>query len=296
MRLEKLVRDVLPSFTEEIIPVYRSVSVPVQISMSCRQLSPKERANFMGLFYECMTRALYGGKLNDLDYEVNWRNGERVSGTVRPDIINHKDGIAQDSKACCSGSECVISLKQFEGYRFLQSSNPDFQYLFPIYRHGLKGIKSAPTEGFTEKGIVLELARKTFHSVVLPLSVLIKMKEIPYVGGLNISRITETKNWRTSLNLKSSVINRFLFDPKGVLGIIGLNSEEFEIQRYRSPEELKICGVRIRPFPILRILNRDNSGWAEKFIFDYERELEREAGYRDTDDVPLFEESKDVPF
>jgi len=297
MRLEKLIGEVMPLHTEVLEAAYKNVSVPVQSRIWGRNLSPKERGEFMGLFYECVTRAIYGGELNDTDHEVLWRDGERVNGATRPDVIDVVGGIAQDSKACCSGSECIISLNQFWGYQYLQASNPDTQYFFPIYRHTLKGIRSAPTEGFTERDISRELAQRTKSSVILPLRVLMQIKAVPYKNGLNISRISKSRKWKTSLCINSPIPNKFLLDPSEMLEILELDPGEFEIQRYLSPRKIIVCGRTLRQFPIVKILDKDHHAWAEEFSIDFEREMTRMGESDDgIEDLPIFEQDLDVPF
>lgn len=72
--LESMVKEVVPFHTQILKPVYKTIGVPIQTSFSGIGLYPSAsaRTRIMGNFYEGLTRGIYGGRLNDSDFDIEF--------------------------------------------------------------------------------------------------------------------------------------------------------------------------------------------------------------------------------
>lgn len=280
MRLEKLVAEVMPLHSEFIHAVHPRIFVPIQTRFKGNYPTPSQRSFVMGGFYEYVNWALYGGKLNDVRFDIDWENGDVGEESIKPDVIS--DGVIWEVKACCSGHSCNLMNRQLEGYRSLQYSSPEKRVLFSFYRHFLHGIKSKRTKNLLEADIMDELSKKTYFSIVLPFRVILQMQQRPVIDGRDgnpdvvMARLYEGgKEWPDCLCINSPTINRFLTDPEQNLRYLDLDPNDFEIERYRSPGNLSINRKRVNPFPIVRIIDKNHDQWVEQFMMAYEREMEQ---------------------
>src|SRR3970282_1640398 len=117
----------------------------------------------MGFFYESLNRGLYGGKLNDVKFDIDFYSGENGSGTIKPDIVDDENNIHWESKSKVFNKDCEIMKRQLEGYRYLQYTYPEKQYLLAVYRHKLLGIKK---EERTLEEVFDELLKGTAFSLI----------------------------------------------------------------------------------------------------------------------------------
>lgn len=296
MRLEKRIEGVLPLHKESMDVYSLRVSIPIQMDLEARvPLSKSKRGMVMGTFYEYLNRALYGGKLNDLKYDIENPNGDLGEDSIKPDVIDHDNRVVWEAKACRASHSCNIMNRQLEGYKYIQYIYPDAKILFALYRHTLKGIKSKPTEGFSEEDIVRELTNRTMFSVVLPLSLILRLQEIPRSHGINHARLYEGgREWPDCLVINPRTIDGFLFEPEKILTYLDLNPKDFEIERYKTPVGLQVNRRKIKPFPIVRVLSRKPWEWAEEFLEKQHGNLE--IMKEDIGDLPLFEGDEEIPF
>jgi hypothetical protein len=295
MELKKRLEDIMSSHETVIKASDPKISIPIQTSFTRVPLSVTRRATLLGFFYENLNRALYGGELNDIKYDVRPYNGNSGEGSVKPDVVDHGGRIVWEAKGCVAGHSCNVMNSQLEGYKYLQYIYPDAKVLFALYRHTLKGIKSKPTEGLSEGDIVRELTHRSIFSVVLPLGLILRLQEIPSSQGINHARLYEgSRNWPDCLVINPRTIDGFLFDPEQVLKYLDLDSKDFVIERYRSPSNLRVNRRKIKPLPIVRILHRDHWDWAERFMNDNKGEME--VFKEDIGKLPLFKQEEDLPF
>ncbi len=265
--IEKLVKGILPIHSNLLEPVYSYVNIPLPginediLGEEREYPSGSKKKYIMGKFFESLTKGFYGGELRDVKHSWVYGNGD-----IRPDVVNDKEKITIESKANVSGSTLDLDELQFRGYWFNQFSFPERRFFYAIYRHVLRGIES---QDRYEEEIVSELTKKTVHSVVLPLSILVEMAKkninslsIPYISG-------ENSSWNDNLLIRSPTINQFLIGPEKILSELGFSKDDFVIQRYMSPLEFKVNGRELGQFPVMYISDKYHDKWVERFIEEY---------------------------
>ncbi len=302
MRLEKLVEiieSVTPSYTSILEPVYKRVRLPIQTSLKGFYPSPSRRKTLMGGFYEGVNRALFGGKLNDRKFDIDFLNGDISDRSIKPDIIDKEKNLEWESKSSHYDKESKIMSRQLEGYKYLQHSNPQSIYLFSFYRHALFEIEKQER---TEDEVLKELLNQTLYSVILPFPIVLKMDEIPVVGKRKISRKHIQKEGTTypdCLCINPHTLNSFLTNPEQTLEILGFDSERFEIKKRFYPGNITVNRRRLKPFPVVRIFDKRYGEWVKEFQNNYEIEMGRELGEKIiSEEVPIMEEAEqdDAPF
>ena len=287
MRLEKLVESVIPLHTRVLRPRHRKITLSTQIDAFEGQYPNKtKRGQLMSYFFESLTRALYGGKLNDRMYNVQL-NGS-VSGGLKPDVVDNARNIHYESKATVSGDALEIDEEQFRKYEHDQYRDLSTRLFYAIYRHSLHGIKKQKR---TEDEIFSELTEKTDFSIVLPFSVLIALSDVRgnYLVSSYMGRQT---SYQDCFSLRSPTTNRFLTTPEEVLTSVDLNLKDYIIERYLSPSNLTVNNEKIKQFPIVKIYDKNHNKWAKKFAKNYKIETERLLD-KGTEGLPVFEESYD---
>lgn len=272
--LESIIKEVMPFHIQILEPVHKSIGVPIQTSFGGFGLYPSAstRTRIMGNFYEGLTRGIYGGRLNDSDFDIEFVNGEVSGRTVRPDVIDDENSVHWESKGNYFEKECEIMERQLDGYKFLQYSNQDTAFLFSFYRHSLFEIRKKKR---TEEEVIKGLLKGTMFSVVLPLGVILSLQKTPISKGVKLARNYQNKNtsWPPCLCINPHTFNRFLINPAENLELMGFDSERFEIERYLLPGIIKVNGKKLKPFPIVRIMERGYERWVEGFVSEYEKEM-----------------------
>ncbi|MEK6847913.1 MAG: hypothetical protein AABX50_02200 [Nanoarchaeota archaeon] len=188
MQLEKMVElleGVAPSYVHTLEPVHKRIILPFQSSFKGFYPSASTRKALMGRFYEGLTRALYGGRLNDLKFDIEFLNGTVSDRSIKPDVVDAENNLDWESKSGYYDKECKIMSRQFEGYKFLQYDNPGKRYLFSFYRHSLEEIEKKER---TEKQVFIGLLDGTLYSATLPFSVVLKIDNLLNVGARKIAR------------------------------------------------------------------------------------------------------------
>jgi hypothetical protein len=286
MRLEKMVESVMLLHTKVLRPKHKKINIPIQLSFIGHYPNKTKRGQLMGFFFESLNHALYGGMLNDKKYDSKLNDD---NGGVKPDIVDKIKKIHWECKSSVSGDALEIDESQFRKYEYDQYRMPKRRFFYSIYRHSLRGIQK---EKRTEEQIVRELSEKTNFSVVLPISILIALSKIRG-NSLVSSYMDKQTSWNDCFSIRSPTTNRFLTDPENILVDIGLSQQEFIIERYLSPSNFIVNGERIRQFPIVRIYDKNYRQWAQKFIIDYEREMERfdDEGIKA---LPIFSENEEL--
>jgi hypothetical protein len=294
--LESVILEMMPFHTKILEPVYKRIRVPIQSSFKGFESYPSAstKTRTMGNFYEGLNKGIFGGKLNDNKFDIEFVNGNVSERTIKPDIIDAVNKIHWESKATYFQSECEIMKRQLEGYRFLQYDNPETTFLFSIYRHSLPGIKK---QDRTEEEVVKGLMKSTKFSIVLPLSVILSLEKNPVSGDIALARNYSSKksNWPDCLCINHHTMNRFLINPAENLELLGFDSDRFEIERYSFPEIITINRKKVKPFPIVKIVDKGYFEWVKKFMAEFESERYSNETC-ELDSVPLFEDSGDVPF
>lgn len=171
-----------------------------------------------------------------------------------------------ESKGVHRTHSCNITKTQIQGYRFLQYNFPKLKIFFSLYRHSLDGIRSVDRN---EEEIVDELPERTLYSLVLPFSVISTMRDS--YSGL-VRHYDRHSSWPQCICINSRTTNTLLHSPSEVLEGLGLDSDDFDVERLKSPRDFSINRKRITPFPIVRISDKKHTQWAERFRGEYEED------------------------
>lgn len=274
MELEKIVAEILPLHGNFLSPIYKRTTIPIQASLDGFYPSETNKAVTMGTFYEVVNHAFYGGKLNDVKFDADFFKGDLGENGVKPDVIDEEGGIIWESKACCTGHSCNITDRQLDGYKSFQYDSPEKSVFFSIYRHFLRGIRK---EKRTKEEIIGELLQKTSFSVVLPFSVILKLKEVTHSQGTTLSRNYKPKAetvWPDCLCINSPTINRFLYEPEKNLEMLGFAPGRFQIERYMSPLNFRVNRKKLNQFPIVKITDLKYKEWVDALVRGYDLEDE----------------------
>jgi hypothetical protein len=294
LKIEDRVRSVMPFHSETITPVYKKVRIPIQSTFEGMCPSKNRRKVLVGSFYEGVNRAFYGGKLNDTKFDLGFVNGMLVKPGIKPDIIDDENDIEWETKGSNFDKECKITHDQYEGYRDRQYSKPTRKFLFSLYRYNLPLLEKQER---TEEEILKILVQETFYSIILPLRVISKIKENPYVKNVKLARNyiqREGTAFESCLCIRPLTLDRFLTNPHENLELLDFNPDGFEVQRYSSPI-IKVNRRKLRQFPIVKIRDLRHDEWVQEFMKSYEEEMERPL---DLNELPLFTEQDDpdLPF
>ncbi len=283
MRLEKIVASVIDQHKREVKPVKTQVVMPIQLVLFDRRATGSEKAIAMGTFYEHMTAAIFGGRLENMKRVANGNHlGLTTNGAeaideddemriTKPDVVDHKRRRVYESKACRSGQTCKLSDDQIDLYRALQAEEPHPRIYYVVYRHSLDGIKSR-WKGTPEQ-LFYALVQKTSYCLVMPLSLILALHNPKKGSTKYVYRYEEETRFEVCTSIRSSALTALLTEPERVIVDLSFDPNEYKTKRLLSPSELKINSYEVKRYPILVIQDRDHRAWAEGFA----------AGYRKTD-------------
>lgn len=205
----------------------------------------------LGLFYEMMTGGFYGG--------INvYENSQSNIVDLYPDVVDPDREIIYDSKAHRSGHSLNLYDEQITRYKDFHRQNPNYDIYFVCYQHDFPKIKSfnGTIEELFDR-LASDKKERTSFSIVFPFSIILKLfilgknrEEEPFIG-----RYEQKPNgtfWSCS-RVYSSTLKRFFWEPWRIIEGLGLNSNNYSLERVKSPEEFCINGHRIEQFPILLI-------------------------------------------
>lgn len=204
----------------------------------------------MGLFYEIMTEGLFGGQLKDS--VVLSGNGD----VIRPDVIDHPNKLAFESKAVRQGHQLNLIDGQIKKYRVFQIRHPKYRVYFIMYRHGKEAIKSSK-EAVEE--IEKQLANRTRAAVLLPFSLVVRMWETQL-------RYENSGGWPDLTRIGSKLINEYLFRPSWAIDHVKADPKDYMWTRYITPEDFTVCHQKVAPFPFIWVKDRNHTKWANEYV------------------------------
>ncbi len=243
----------------------------------------------LATYYELLTAGFYGGQLfNHLyvltrDGEVVRRNNvpslngllryEELITFAKPDIIDQNSHRITEVKAFRSGKPYKLRDGQIEGYVTLQKTMPlETSIEFTIYRHTIRDFPPTPKhpgQRYDDEELFGALTQHTAHSIVIPFNLVYLLHSIsddsPWVyrdDGVNKKTQLQTRDPGTCLRSQSA--NNILINPEKFLEDHGLNLEEYDIERLRSPDNFTFGCFSVQPFPITRIRYKNYASWAAK--------------------------------
>ncbi|MEK6917596.1 MAG: hypothetical protein AABW51_01485 [Nanoarchaeota archaeon] len=222
----------------------------------------------LGFFFELIAQGIYGGQLINKDFvspQLGLFSGREE--IIQPGLIV-KEGYYKEVKSCRNGSALKLLVFQMNKYRsFLRLkttpySAPDFE--FEIFRHGIKDLD----ENFKTKSLedlVKAICPKIKSSVSLPARVIYTLYFHGNNGGNPYTSKYSGEKWEPAVNFKSTGQNILLAYPLEFLEQLGLDTNDFEITRYRFPTDVTMNGTRIPSIPMLRIEDKKHHAWLPEF-------------------------------
>ena len=81
--------------------------------------------------------------------------------------------------------------------------------------------------------------------------------------------------------------------------MLGFDSDRFKIERYLSPQDIRVNKRKLRSFPIVRITDQHYGEWVKEFMIEYEREMEQLSEDIGLDSLPIFDQElqhSETPF
>lgn len=269
--------------------------------------------SLMGHFYELVSQGIYGGNVfEDFKFSRTATKREKsvegleskieelfraeemeeldqfpVLSSAKPDIVNDRDKLIGESKAVGFGSvksegknHCNFFDGQIGRYITMQATFPQASVYFAIYRHNFCGIRS---EKRPRELIFPDLAKSIGYTVVLPLSLVIGLKEaykfpekiLPELRNLLFRRhdpqedkgdYTKQGYFPACTCINCPTFNSLFHSPKHLIKLFGLDPEGYTFYREMSPKTFFVDGLRVKRFPILRIKDRNHKERVEKFL------------------------------
>jgi hypothetical protein len=215
---------------------------------------------WMGLYFELLTSAIFGGALVDSIIPMESDNG--YNG-CKPDVKSVRQKKIFESKAMRQGHQINFLDDQINRYISLQILNPDYQIYFVIWRHGIKNIKAYSGN---ELDLKRQLSKKTYACVVLPLSLINRMHTSYKFKRYELKTEQGVQIWPSCTRIGSATINNIFFDPNKMMEEANINPSLYKWDFYVS-SRVTIDGFENMPIPITYIKDRNNK-WIESLIQD----------------------------
>lgn len=242
----------------------------------------------LGYFFELMTAGMYGGLLGE-DMEVVGYEGlmgvDPGTGLigVYPDVYDARRKLAFESKGCFSSESLNLEDDQIDRYKAFLYAQEGSQLYYAIYRHSFGKIRSYQGDA---KMLFSSLSSNTLCSLVLPFSIVLALHE---TRDDNLAWRYDGELWTLNTSIKARTFTRFLEGSsfqgaKDVLRDLRLDPNDYVIEKLMSPIGFCVEGNRIRQFPVLSVIERDNPIGAKSFF-----ELMNP-------DLYVEDDSSDIPF
>ncbi len=222
----------------------------------------------IGDVYESMVHGFYGGFTHRKITPPEIPNGFPI-----PDVVDYQTQNAHEVKASETGSSikvCGFQLLSYLEHLWLQEKKyveHRFNFKYELFRHGVGGaIKQHRVD--TTQAFASEFAVQTRAHISLPLSLMFRVITHP-LG--RIYRLSDREDHYAGISiLNASVVNALLSDPKKTLeNTFEINPQRYEIQK-GYVEGLCISDCAVKPFPSLRITERNPDNFRREVV----RELE----------------------
>ncbi|MBI2148822.1 hypothetical protein HYU23_04015 [Candidatus Woesearchaeota archaeon] len=269
--LETLVRHMAHSHRNDLKVRRKKISIYPRIGHS-RKLSSNNAPMAMGKFYEFLSQAFYGGKLEE-EIEITDGNGDET--TTRPDIINVDENIIYEVKASQRARGFLLQDRQIEFYRSMQANflSDETEYpriYFLLYVHSFEGVKSH-WKGNTDE-MYNALCAKTLCSIVIPFNIILELYNPSKGTNDLVYRYDNESKYDVGTKVRSGTLVRLFKEPKKVIKELCLDPNDYSITRSRVPRGMHIISdrcKRIKQFPVVRIDYKHHNQWSEAFVKTY---------------------------
>lgn len=262
----------------------------------------------LGNFYERVGKAIYGGEIKK-SHEINGCDGGSL--IVEPDITHEGIKSYRDAKGVQTRQSLILKDKQildkYVRLMFKGSSAPERRLRYTgespkvphiyleIFRHSCKGLfeKLKENKGRLE-WLVRELSEGTRYMFSLPFSVIYRMYSNILETGSHgqifntryDAREDDAKEPETMFN--SSGLSHLLAYPEKMIEMLGLNLDNFNINKKRFPQGITVNGYEITPFPVLQV--------TEKHRWNQAQNLYKEIRQRENMEEIFFFAEDEIPF
>lgn len=243
--------------------------VKTQVSHSNRQelfrSTHRSRGHlWMGLFYELVTSALFGGRVKNPATSICF--GESVEGggeddiDTCPDVVSRRKLEICESKAMRVGHQLYLLEDQLDRYFRLQILRPDYEIRFVIYRHLVYKVKS-----FFGTGLEMyqELAKKTVAAFSIPLRMICELESRCHNGnGLCSPYVMYYSNpvYGDGYRLKGPFMTGVNLFPEQLMERMKFRG--FEVKRYQVPA-ISVDRCLVNPFPITMVRDLECQTWVD---------------------------------
>lgn len=208
----------------------------------------------MGLYYELLTSALFGGAL--IDRVIQLEDAHRYVG-CKPDVRSKKRKEIHESKAVKQGAHLNILTDQIGRYTALQIIHNEYDMYFVVWRHSIKGIIK---DQRTDDGFREELRTCTMAGIKIPLSLITTMYNS---DCKECFRRYNSPGW-DCVSVKSPYLNGLILDTENTIGKIA-DPKDYTWRRYRTPTGLVVDNIHVEPFPLIVIKDRTRK-WVDSLI------------------------------
>lgn len=249
-------------YSPEIKMTHKRLKYPLSKQSSFQGLehygSVFELEKKLGHFHEKIIYGIYGGKLK----QIQKINSDLFKNNFsEPDLTTKKNHF--ESKAVAPGGALNLLDKQIPKYAILQIGGflKHKKYVrFEIFRHGIRKLHKNYKNDKIEE-LISDLSKTTKFMLSLPFSLIFHLwsAETPFT-----SRYTGDK-WVPTTRFFSSGLNSMLAYPKETIEIIGLDPNEFIFKKRRFPMNVSINKNKLKPFPILKVFDKDPKQWLCEF-------------------------------
>lgn len=251
-------KKIIKECTNEFIPNLYEIQLPQQQDLFNIGFTTNNSHIKMGLFYEMITSALFGGRLTD---SLLRHEGQKREGPI-PDVWSKRKGLMGESKALRNGYSLNLLDSQIKLYHKYQIIQPDTRIYYAIWRHQFKNIKKYRG---TISNLFIELAQKTIAGIILPFSIIVYLHSIgEAVYEYGTLKRYETDNWDHCTRVSSALLNKFILNTNKTINMIELNSEDYVWGKYMLPN-IHINNNQIKPFPFILIADKNHKKWVDAF-------------------------------
>lgn len=246
-----------------------------------------------GYFFELLSQGIYGGKIQNIQ-DVEEQNLD-INHT-EPDLTSSTQKCFREVKSASKGNYVRLRNDQIERYALLQEGSGMFSkplIRFEIFRHGIKELQ----KNFRDKNLedlINSLCEEVKFQLSLPFSIVHKLFKENTPFSSKREYLNKFGERLAYTEFSSYGLNHFLAEPEESIRGLGLNLDDFIIQKRKSSKKLFMNGTKIKQYPILLIGDVDHKKWLENFkemrketkVIKYEEDSEE-----DISDLPLFPQS-----
>jgi hypothetical protein len=226
----------------------------------------------VGTYFEYLSQAFYGGEIGK-KFEIKSLHPRFPSRLeIKPDLFSSEEGWVREIKSVSRGNCVRLMDYQIAEYTAMQLS-PDYlrhnipppEIIFDVFKYGKKCVEMR-CNGMNLEEITFWFSSNINYMISLPFNVIAKIHSSPSQmvyrfngtidSGGNIIHCAETK-------IKSRTLNLLLAYPRYALNELGINNRNLKITQTHSPDNMKVDGKKINPFPILIVkdISSQKKGW-----------------------------------